>query len=81
VALAALTVNKEVPGMARDTPLYDRARELLSELESYLELPDDDLVISDPRMRVTALTAHVVSHLAIAEALHGVVYTANAAAV
>jgi len=67
--------------MARPTPLYDRALELLSELEAYLELPDDDLVISDPRMRVTALTANVVGHLAIAEALHGVVYVANANAV
>jgi len=67
--------------MARETPIYDRAVELLSELEAYLELPDDDLVISDPRMRVTALTAHVVSNLAVAEALRGVVYVANADAV
>ena len=67
--------------MARPTPYYDRCVELLDELEAYLELPDDDLVISDPRMRLTALTAGVLSHLAIAEALHGVVYVANANAV
>ena len=67
--------------MARSTPYFDRCAELLSDLEAYLELPDDDLVISDPRMRVTALTATVTAHLAIAEALHGVVYVANANAV
>jgi hypothetical protein len=67
--------------MPRPTPIYDRARELLEELEAYLELPDDDLVISDPRMRITALTVNAAAHLAVAEALHGVVYVANANAV
>jgi hypothetical protein len=67
--------------VARSTPYFNLSVELLAELEAYLELPDEELVISDPRMRITALTATTAAHLAIAEALHGVSYIANAKAV
>ena len=67
--------------MARATPIYDRARELLSELEETALLPSSVLYASDDGVRLLGVSAMVASNLAVAEALHGVVYTANANAV
>ena len=67
--------------MARTTPHLDRARELLGEVEASLELPSSVLDASDDGVRLTVAAAMIASNLAIAEALHGVVYVANANAV
>lgn len=67
--------------MARATPHLDRARELVAELDAELELPDSDLETGLRRHEATLDAAIVHAHLAIAEALHGVVYVANAHAV
>ena len=67
--------------MARPTPILDRARELLDEVEATLELPSSVLDASDHGVRLTVAAAMIASNLAIAEALHGVVYVANANAV
>ena len=67
--------------MARETPIYDRARTLLGELEETALLPSSVLDASDDGVRLMVATAMVASNLAVAEALHGVVYTANANAV
>ena len=67
--------------MARPTPHLDRARELLAEVEASLDLPSSVLDASDDGVRLTIAAAMIASNLAVAEALHGVVYVANANAV
>ena len=67
--------------MARATPIYDQALENLDELHDYARLPDADLSVTDARMLLCCHLAIAQSSLAIAEALHGVVYIANANAV
>lgn len=67
--------------MTRPTPHLDRAHDLLAEVEASLELPPSMLDASDDGVRLTVAAAMIASNLAIAEALHGVVYVANAHAV
>lgn len=65
----------------RETPIYDRARELLSDVEETRLLPSSVLDASDDGVRLQVAAAMIAANLAVAEALHGVVYTANANAV
>ena len=67
--------------MARETPIYDRARSLLEQLEETALLPSSVLDASDDGVRLMVASAMVAANLAVAEALHGVVYTANANAI
>lgn len=67
--------------MPRPTPYLDRARELLESIEETALLPSSVLDASDDGVRLQVAAAMVASNLAIAEALHGVVYVANANAV
>lgn len=67
--------------MPRPTPHFDRARELLESIEETALLPSSVLDASDDGVRLQVAAAMVASNLAIAEALHGVIYVANANAV
>lgn len=67
--------------MASPTPFYDRAAELAAELEQYLRETDPERGMRDERIRLVAALSVAYSHLAIVEALHGVIYVANADAV
>lgn len=63
-------------------PIYDRALAALASLEEYAELPDADLdAAMVTRCMVEAQHAQMLANLAIAEALHGVVYVGNSNAV
>ena len=67
--------------MPLPTPHLDRARELLAAVEETALLPSSVLDASDDGVRLQVAAAMIASNLAIAEALHGVVYVANANAV
>lgn len=67
--------------MARETPIYDRARALLEQLEETALLPSSVLDASDDGVRLMVASAMVAANLAVAEALQGIVYVANANAV
>lgn len=67
--------------MPRDSTHFDRAAELADELHAALRLPPADLLEMFGQLTIVGLAASVESHLAIAEALRGTVYVANANAV
>jgi hypothetical protein len=67
--------------MPRATPMLDQAKSDLDELVAWSQLPDADLPSLTSRFEVDAAVATAAALLAIAEALHGVVYVANAGAV
>lgn len=81
VARDAEAAAQVAVAMPRPTPHLDRACELLGQLERELALPSSVRDAGDPDVRLTVATAMVAANLAVAEALHGVIYVANANAV
>ena len=67
--------------MARPTPHLDRAGALLESLQAPLKLPTYAVAFPERARERELAAAIVASNLAIAEALHGVIYVANANAV
>lgn len=67
--------------MARPTPHLDRAVELATDLRAHLAIANSHAISDERAAQLAYMLAIVEAHLAIAEALHGVIYVANANAV